>query len=793
MLELKGLELKNVPLFKRVQISLEKAGNLVIVTGHNKDSNISQNQINAAGKSYLFSTIPNLVYQATPLSTKKNSKKDIVADKDSSVTMYFKSREELVKIRQEPKRYVIYKKEDSKFVDQEVRTDKLQRAELSRLWYLTKREMYSYVYVQTQRPLEFQIGTPSVRLDYITEIFNLDVYDRLRKHFNDKLSVIKDEEIRFQAIQTSLQKVLTVLAEINWKETDWAKLKKLRAKLKKVNARTETLLQSKVRLSTFVSDIERINSIDKELDRLRYDYPFDEDPVTVRKALSADYKTTQVYKRYESALKTYNKNINSIKKELSGLKVEDTKQELKALLKKEEKETQTTKQRISELKKELLACNKAATERKRISKELTELDVGEVLLRKDAESRLAVAQSELKLEDLLHCDDSNCPTCLQTVDKKVIRDIVVKARKQVAICKKIIKARKLHEQLKDLPQASAKKLEKELKTLKSSVIKSAKVVGKCREDIQNLDKIDYLKTKLKEQKKPKAPDIKLNYEYSEEEIEKYVDICHEVTKHLSAKERMYKTSSAYKQYSLKEVCEDPKNIKKVLTEFKQVLTALNNKTNEVLDLSRTLTNKVRALELNSEKFSVLQKQQLETEAQLETIRPLLNKRKVYEALIKAYSKKGLKVKAARSIIGLLEAKLNEYSDLIFFERHKFKLGINNQGITCIIHRANGRPSDVSLLSGSETNCFRLLFMVSMLSLVPKDRRTNFAILDESDSAMDEPTTHLFVNNFLPLLCEVVPHVFVITPKDPTIYTEADEFWTVTKQNGVSTLKRDRRI
>ena len=74
-------------------------------------------------------------------------------------------------------------------------------------------------------------------------------------------------------------------------------------------------------------------------------------------------------------------------------------------------------------------------------------------------------------------------------------------------------------------------------------------------------------------------------------------------------------------------------------------------------------------------------------------------------------------------------------------------------------------SDVRHLSGAESRAFSLLFMLSVLPLIPSNRRTNLCILDEFEAGLDEPTRNLLVSQYLPTLNQIVEHIIFITPNN----------------------------
>lgn len=789
MIELEATRLRNVALFKDQIIPISKSSGLTVITGHNKDSTVANDQRNAAGKSLLFSVIPNLFYQAAPLSVKKNSKRDILLNKKSCTSIIFRSRGTRYKIDQYPSKYVLHEEQAGKFVDQQVRTDKLQRQALAKAFYLTPLEFYSYVYIQTQRPLDFQIGSPAQRLDFITEIFQLDAYDKLRQYFNQKVTAIKDQEIRFQVISTKLQSVYSSLKELEWDAQSTSRLKQLRqdvAALTKEAAKQQQLTQD---LAVLLQAMDQVLRIDQKLDTLRQDYPFKTSPQEILVKLKHELKILRAVEQHERDKLQYDKQLNKVKEQLGALTVPTLSKD-KAL-----KQLEISRSRCYNLQQQLkdIEIDKKTIESldKQIQKIKAELDSLHLSKQQrktvNLDQKLAKAQQLMAMERVLHkCDDAVCPTCKQDIDVKAIKQLVAEGKRLYKQLKQIEQYQQLKTSLKELTIKRSKYIIQDDAQLRHKLDQHKKRVKQLQQDIDTITKYSDLQSTLQDLKQNKPHPIKdiPIFDLTIEQCEHYIEQCQQVLRLLSSKQSLYDASRQVKDYKLLDLCKNPRLLKSNRKKLAKEVTKQERITQELAKKVQAFSKDLRTLELSRERYAVLETQRLELEAELTQIKPILDKRKIYETLVKAYSKKGLKIQAARTVIKLLESKLNEYANLIFFEPFKFKLEIVAQGISCQVDRGRGEPTDVCLLSGSETNCFRLLFMIGMLSLVPADRRTNFVVLDEADSAMDDSARHMFINNFLPALKEVVPHVFVITPGDPHIYPNAD-IWVVVKENGTS--------
>ncbi len=163
---------------------------------------------------------------------------------------------------------------------------------------------------------------------------------------------------------------------------------------------------------------------------------------------------------------------------------------------------------------------------------------------------------------------------------------------------------------------------------------------------------------------------------------------------------------------------------------------------------------------------------------------------VYELLFKAYSGKGVNIRT--TILGALAKKLehnlNFYAKRVFEEGFKFTLQVEPNKFDVIVHRGRSKPSDIRYFSGAESRLFSIVFLLSILPMVPDSRRTNLLILDEPTANMDIGSLETFRDVLLPQLAKVVPSIVVITPNPEAVPQQARVF-TVVKENGKSTLTK----
>ena len=149
----------------------------------------------------------------------------------------------------------------------------------------------------------------------------------------------------------------------------------------------------------------------------------------------------------------------------------------------------------------------------------------------------------------------------------------------------------------------------------------------------------------------------------------------------------------------------------------------------------------------------------------------------------AFSKKGIELILIKSLCSSLEQQVNKYSKLIFPEDYTFtfELDTNFSILVTRVHNSNAETSDVRKLSGAERKLFSLVLLISLLTFIPKSKRTNLLVLDEPTAAMGEDNKASLIR-FLPVLQSIIPNIVVITPLDKQDYAVINpKVWTVQKK------------
>lgn len=766
MIEAVGATLKNVVYFKEAEIDFTDNCGMVVVSGRNLDSRISKKQNNGAGKSLSFSVLPNIVYESTPLATQKRVRKDIMGT-GSEAGFTIRNGGHEWKVTQTPSKYIIEKDK----VDQQVRGLAAQREMIAKIFPLSEDEFYSYVYLQSQRPLDFQIGTPRSRLAYITKVWRLDHFDVMRKYFDKRLSDIKTAKTEFDVLTSQLLQINKGLEKLNWTKKKQQKLDAATEIVNSLSSKVKGLQADASKLRSLKEQIDFYQTTTAALKKAQGKVKFD------RTELKEQRELLRAFERFESEMAQYQKQVKRWVGKLEELGECSFEKDDKEKLKK-------TRERLEKNREALDVLKSARAKHDELKEAFEELpkpskNVGLKEFRKLAaktgkdvaelfEDEMGILNSTLSLEDLVHehDDDGKCPTCLQDIDIAKLKKNIQRAKKRKAELKELVREHKADVERTRIKTALAKLDfdEGAYTKLKEKIAHSKTTITELEEQRENARRFDEWTEELKSIKQPKEP--KGTRFLTEEKIEKHFEFLSEVKR---LKER------------LEEFDEAPTadGIDEKLKKIEKKLKAVESEYGDAFSVTADLGNR-------RSEHKLLTKQAKKLEEELGVMKPFIEKRDMYKALINAYGSKGLKLNAARDVLYQLERNLNRFATLIFAEPFKFVVEAKNDGVHVRVDRGHNKVSDVRQLSGAESDAFRLLYMLSSLVMVKDDRRTNFVVLDEPDAHMDDVTRGLFVERYLPFLRTLVPHVFLITPKSKHIYSNCD-YLTVVKKNGVSRI------
>lgn len=783
MIEIQGVGAKNVVYFKEAYATLNE-NPITFVRGQNLDADPATPTGNGSGKSLFFGLIPTVAYASPPTSKKKKAKKEILS-KASAIKFDLKGADgHQYSIVQSSTKYTIHKDGE----DIKIRTTPLAEAYIrEHIFPLSEIEYYTHGFISTLRPYLLRDDTDANRLEHFSSIFRLNNYDELRGHFSKQVRSIKDNEIRLSVLE---QKSLTLkekLAKVRKRVTK-GDLSKAREQHKQLSAEIQKEVEEEFNLVKMQETLRTLLTIEKELDELRSKYVYKDHPSKRLAILKEQKSLVKKWESYNSLLKAYSKNIKATQERLDALKLPKTKR------KELEVELAQLKEQIEKLEAKIESAEEARDEYERLVKkakplnaELVELGVrkgDKVDLKADYNPEIDSLRTQLRLKNLLnhdHLDGNSCPTCMSEIDIKNIKKLVSDAKDKLPVLEAKQRAQELFKEIKQLREKISKiefnaddfaKLEKRKDSLESDA-------EKVREAVKVWKRYDELKSVLADIEKPKAPKEESDTNLTYDELDEHIDLCTEILSHVASKTKLLERNPELSEFK------SVKNVKAKVEEVKAEIEKLSESLTARRKLLAGISEGIEKQAAYKSEFDLYTSELTDITAEIAELKPSLEDKKILDVLLKAYSSKGLKVIVANDICSRLEENLNFYRHLIFAEPFSFSVSASDTGLSIRVDRGNDKESDVRNLSGAESNCFNLLFLISILPLIPEHRRLNMVILDEPSAHMDKVSQQIFVERYLPALMEVVPHVYIITPNDE--YLNGSREWIVRKSGGVATL------
>lgn len=755
---IKGLALENVISIEEAYIPFDNK--FICVTGHNRDSKISNIQNNASGKSTIFNAIANILYESDPMSSKKD-RRALLKTSDAKIQLDLMDADGRdLTVLQTASKYFCQNKELG-----DLKPHKISDAQklIQEHFPITESEFYSYCYINGNKPFAFQHDTDANRFTFLAKLFRLDIYDQVRNHVKKLREEAAKSVVWHDAITDNIIRLQQQLGENGWDTANDKEADALSKKMDQLSDESVSIYNQLAEMEANAKYANKRKSHETKVKRAKriakkYGVKFSSKELkTLRKLM----EQLDAYSDYKSDKAKYEKELATIELELKELgEVGDANK-----LRKEFSELS------SKLEKMETAHEKAASNNKLIEKNSKRIAELEKKLKKfKAFDKKKTIKELNNLEQVIEIaeelgDHSECPTCGQSIDKKAIKAQAKKASASVDKLNGKLDKLELYEELEELRD--------EIKGLKVvDLKKSQKEMDKIEKRLDAINDLGEasvryteLQADLKSIKKRKPKKVsKPKTKFTTDEVE-IIGVA--LKDGLDAKERLA----------------DIPVIEFNESEYKKLKTKLTK-----------LDKKIQKTRKKHVEFSVKKSQHYSLTDQLENANNELAKhadsvkrKKLYDTMFKLYGKE-LKGVAINDRLAALQDVMNENASLIFSEPMKFSFKAEGTSVTAEVLRHNGISSDIRHLSGSESNCFRILFAYCLLPILPSDRRTNFMILDEPDAACDDEVRDHIIKNFVPHLKQAVPNVFWITPKNVDTFSDC-EHWQVIKKGGLSSIKK----
>lgn len=762
-MELQRAVLTNVVTYGSVDLDLTKHP-LVVIGGLNLDSDTPDNR-NGVGKSVLWGTLPTLMYESDPLAlTKRSSKKSALNDKESRISYQWSHLGKTIKAAMDSKRYYIEIDGD----DLEVHKS---RQEVGRDWIrkmfpLTQAEFYSYAYLTNQRAHPFQRATETDRMKYIIDLFDLEIYDKLRVYFNAKVTQAQKEADRAETLAGELQVAEVELRTIKVTKEDLTEAEEKDRKFRDKLIGDKGLMSQIQALRDNRSDANQRAKIEARISDLGVK---SKDPEKEIEELEALLDAIAEYRHYREAATTFVEESEALTEQLAAIRVSkkpvDARiEEIEELLEELDAQLEAAydiKEKRAELKSSIERFDELLADKVEGDREHWEEE------RAGAKALIRVAK-EFGSEIVGGKKACVCPTCTQEVDVASLKKASLRAQKTLQKADAAIAYFEGFER--------RAKLKAEIKALPKPVdVKELKTQGRKLKAEQ--EKLDAIAEKQAERKKLTAQLKALR------EPSPVAEPATELTpKKIKARGRAL-SSLVDLRAQLKDLPKATLSVDEIDAKLAE-LDVKRKKLTKISEQASKRSSEVRA-EYLRRKYVLKDVKRLRTA--LAESEGIIGQLKLFKTMQKAYAG-DIKSEAVAGVLSMIQDQMNELQALAFPEPMRFTLSVNGKGgVEAKAIRHDGRTSDIASLSGAESSCFTLLWAVTMLVFVPEHKRPSFIILDEPDSTCSPGVRTHLIQEFLPKLMGIVPHVFWITPLDTEIFGDVPT-WTIVKENGVSRIE-----
>lgn len=752
------LSLTNVVYFKKAELDLGYEGTTVI-KGLNKNSRLKRKTSNGVGKSVLVASLANVVRNSAPALSigKRNSgaKTSLLIKPNSAIEFDVRCNGNdygIKKYRDKSasvKYQITENGKDMKFPT----ATKAEAHIADTLFPISDDEFYSYVYLHGTRTFPLQMGTSTDRMQFFSDMFRLEKFDLVRAACNARRNELKDSEIRIK----ELRKQLAALDE----EAGRVDIDMLRARAVKYQGKIKKLEKKVKRLRGRQRIYTVYTTHAKEWEKLDHSIPLKDQLKQVSAKITKLDEAATAWRKYER----HQDDLTRWKAEY----LKATEKAGKLTLEKCREKIEGAKRADRDARRALDGLRKPTQPEAVAKATFNPADYG---LEGDTFKHWIVAadKERARFEALIGLQKQinkigskggKCFVCGSKGGK--VTDHLPEYEGQA---KRWRKATEQIEAARDYAeyQEEAAEYEKELSAFK----KQRKKLQAILDDLPDVSKyekaIKYLEW-LEENPKPKWKG-----DVPEKPSTKARD-------KLVAQQSVIRTLLPVEEQLREATQIDVEELRSADKEYESVSKKLSSMVAKNAELAPRIEYQEKLLRAIKQ-----------LRAQVRNIGADLEDLPILDSLIDIYSKNGRKLEVMKQFALSLEHHMNANAPLVFPEPMRFEFVVQANNFSINVTRGTGKEaltSDVRFLSGAESKQFNLCLVKSLLPMIPASRRANIIVLDECEANLSEAARDLYVNDFIPALQKVVPHVIVITPLDD-VYPSARVF-TVVKDGNESKL------
>lgn len=733
MQTLLGAQYRQTLLFGDVNLNLNPGG---IVTVSGKNLNVRRTGVeydtNAVGKSVLFSSLANVLYERGALHESAKSKKELYGDALGCSRIYHRTEDGVEYCYEQAKsgKYVVYENGEP------LKHDKVANSvsTMQTLFPVCEDAWHHLVVLSSAHPAPFMMAKPEARRNFFSELFNYAYFDELasmaKRQITEKSKTASKLEGFASSIET-LRATLSQIPEVDESELE-SDLNTLLELQDKINGRLSLAEFTKIKKRLVELETELDDEVDeKHLEAAKAYLEKTQDHVS---KLSVKIAFSESKKKELLAYKEDSREFSESLESLADFNIsEDPKQavsDINALLAllelvgDEDIHTLAAVQVLNLTKRDILAFRETYAEQQVLEAEKTSIEHSLAGIRKVLKNIKGHAK---------------CPFCASDVDadhfraelKRLSDELDVVDEKLDAIATKDFRV--LVRYANNLSNNSfCKSLTSGVDWCKLKKIEDSRSVLKLvlRQAKRLQDRVPPEGTQDVAELKARLNNVKLKREKAQE----YIDFAN----------NLGSRAAEYRKLKRKVAGLDEDEMQQDLE--------------ELVALKRSVEERQKHQEKRESFFSMIAQIKKDSAKEAKVLEDI----PALEVLVRAYSTKGLRLSAISSIAQTLSSSLNENAHMLFSEPFSFDVNITDTRFDIMVDRSP-ESSDIRKLSKSEQRRFSMLYAYCLNELIPPSSRSNLIVLDEMEDGSSDVNRKLYREVFLPHLNSVVPNVFVVSP------------------------------
>lgn len=674
-----------------------------VIYGLNRTSGKQSKNSNWVGKSLLFSTISEVLYEQPIVGSKqdritKGLQQIILQDGNDKYLVSKKNNKYIIKKNGKDLDFVTNKKGPKEFLES--------------IWPLTLEEYETFVHIDSRVPHPLVMGSTAVRKDFFTKFFGLDKVDAERKIYLaelNKLDSVKESYNTLLSTYKLIKKDAILDEALDALKDEVAQLKEKQASMKS----TMLEMQEKQRL------IDLASSLKDEISQLKEENCCTEQEILDKRDL-LDSKLKQLNKKKELAKKYQQYKITAKAYENAYSKLSDFERSISF---EKAKEGSSRYNRLSaKLDEEKDEYEELSAIKQVAQPDKLDIDEEQTL------EELAIVKHQL--QHAKQFKTGVCPTCGQPV-KVNLEELQEKYNQLIENKEKLDQYKLQLRAYEKFNEACyrAKECKESIEELTQKVSKYEKYSIACK-------RLSAL---------PDKPDEFTDPIYNLDDINNQYDA---LNSEYSFYKRMSIFASRIEQYfALKD--------KTIDTTIFETYNAISNR---YFELKTKLENAYSTIE----KLNSIESQLAQMRSQLNDVKPLEYLVELFQD--KTLKKKIIQIIGNRlmQIVNKYAAVVfnEDYKFSLEWESSQINLLCTRKAGKSVL------TSDVRKLSGAESRLFTLILILALLSFVPNNKRPNLLLLDEPDSAMSNETAEAFYK-IIKVLSSAIESIVIITVKDNT--------------------------